>query len=58
MHPFLEKSTSAPLCILNCPLHISISQMAAATSGDFIDDAELERPTRQQAQFEFTDKLL
>jgi hypothetical protein len=32
--------------------------MAAATSGDFIDDAELERPTRQQAQFEFTDKLL
>lgn len=58
IHPFLEVSTSASLCILSCPLPISLSQMAAAISGDFIDDAELERPTRQQAQFEFTDKLL
>jgi hypothetical protein len=30
--------------------------MAAATSGDFLDDSDLERPARQQAQFEFTDK--
>jgi hypothetical protein len=32
-------------------------QMAAASSGDFIDDADLDRPMRQQAQFEFTDRL-
>jgi hypothetical protein len=30
--------------------------MKATTSGDIIDDVDLERPSRQQAQFEFTDK--
>jgi hypothetical protein len=30
--------------------------MATTFVGDVIDDADPERPARQQAQFEFTDK--